>query len=418
MANESISMSFDIIIIGAGPVGLCFARALAGSGLRIALLEQQDTHALAEPADDGREIALTHRSHRLLHDYGLWSYLPDAHIAPLRDAIVLDGDDQDGLLFSHRESGQTQLGWLVSNHAIRRAAWQALRDNPDVELLTSVKITRTKTDASGAQVQLDDGRVLQAQLLVAADSRFSETRRALGVQARMQDFGRAMLLVRMRHEIPHQAVSWEWFRYGQTLALLPLRDENVASIVLTLPKSQIDDLLALDESAFNADITSRFDGRLGAMQRLNKPHVHPLVAVYPEQFHGTRFALIGDAAVGMHPVTAHGFNFGLLSVDALSRHLLDALSHGEPIAGERVLRAYAIEHHAATRPLYLATGIVARLYGDDRPPARLLRKLALGAGRAVKPFRQMVMHGLTQPDEGMPFAFARKLAARLSGHSA
>ena len=33
-------MSFDIVIIGAGPAGLCFARSLAGSGLRIALVER------------------------------------------------------------------------------------------------------------------------------------------------------------------------------------------------------------------------------------------------------------------------------------------------------------------------------------------------------------------------------------------
>lgn len=408
-------MSWDIVVIGAGPVGLCFARALAGSGLRVAVLEQQPGSMLEDPEDDGREIALTHRSHRLLHDYGLWPHIADENIATLRDAVVLDGDDEQGLLFSHRESGQSQLGWLVSNHAIRRAAWQALQaeNAGNVEIIDNARVTHVEANAHGANVRLADGREFAAELLVAADSRFSESRRALGIRADFLDFGRSMLLVRMRHEVPHDSVSWEWFRYGQTLALLPLHDANTSSVVLTLARAELDALLALDEDSFNADIACRFDGRLGQMQRISACRQYPLVGVYPECFYSTRFALIGDAAVGMHPVTAHGFNFGLLSVDALARRILDALQHGEPIWHEHLLADYDAEHRAATRPLYLATTLVARLYGDDRPPAKALRKLALGAGRLAKPFRQLVMHGLTHPDEDMPLGSLRKWVMRL-----
>lgn len=408
-------MSWDIVVIGAGPVGLCFARALAGSGLRVAVLEQQAASVLENPEDDGREIALTHRSHRLLHDYGLWPHIADEHVANLRDAVVLDGDDEQGLLFSHRESGQSQLGWLVSNHAIRRAAWQALQaeNAGNVEIIDNARVAHVQANEHGAHVRLADGREFAADLLVAADSRFSESRRALGIRADFLDFGRSMLLVRMRHQAPHESVSWEWFRYGQTLALLPLHDAHTSSVVLTLTRAELEALLALDEDSFNADIARRFDGRLGQMQRISACRQYPLVGVYPERFHSTRFALIGDAAVGMHPVTAHGFNFGLLSVDALARRILDALQHGEPIWHEGLLADYDAEHRAATRPLYLATTLVARLYGDDRPPAKALRKLALKAGRLAKPFRQLVMHGLTHPDEDMPLGSLRKWAMRL-----
>lgn len=406
-------MNHDIVIIGAGPAGLSFARALASSGLSIVIVEQQAEAALAEPADDGREIALTHRSHRLLRDYGLWSQIAEHEIGTLRDAKVIDGDDGDGLLFRHQESGQAQLGWLVSNYAIRRAAWQAVQQAGEVEIIAGAKVAGVCTDAAGGEVRLADGRVLRCQLIVAADSRFSESRRALGIRASLHDFGRSMLVVRMRHDVPHDSVAWEWFRYGQTLALLPLNDPQVSSVVLTLPRSDLDALLAKSEADFDADITTRFDGRLGAMTRVGLPVSYPLVGVYPERFHAERFVCIGDAAVGMHPVTAHGFNFGLLSVDALSRRIRVALEHGEPFWSARLLADYDIEHRAATRPLYLGTKLLAHLYTDDRAPARAVRKLAIRAGCVVKPFRQLVMQGLTQPDEGMPFAPLRKLAMRL-----
>ena len=409
-------MSRDIVVIGAGPAGLCVARALAGSGLRVALVEQQAEAALADPADDGREIALTHRSHRLMQDYGLWPRIAETDIGTLRDARVIDGDDIDGLLFSHRESGQSQLGWLVSNHAIRRAAWEAVREAEAAEVIAGVRVAGIDTDAAGARVRLDDGRVLDCELVVAADSRFSESRRALGIRADLHDFGRTMLVVRMRHDRPHESVAWEWFRYGQTLALLPLHDAHASSVVLTATKGEIDALLALDPEEFDAAMAARFDHRLGAMQRIGPAVAYPLVGVYPERFHATRYAVIGDAAVGMHPVTAHGFNFGLLSVDALSQRIRQALAHGEPIHGAALLADYDAEHRAATRPLYLATRLVATLYTADRAPARAARKLALRAGRLASPFRRLVMHGLTQPGDGMPFARTRKLAMRLRPH--
>ncbi|MGC4010503.1 MAG: hypothetical protein QM805_16830 [Pseudomonas sp.] len=51
-----------------------------------------------------------------------------------------------------------------------------------------------------------------------------------------------------------------------------------------------------------------FEQRLGEMAQAGSRHACPLVAVYAERFAGRRSALIGDAAIGMHPITAHGFN--------------------------------------------------------------------------------------------------------------
>jgi 2-polyprenyl-6-methoxyphenol hydroxylase-like FAD-dependent oxidoreductase len=84
------------------------------------------------------------------------------------------------------------------------------------------------------KINLGKALQLQARLLVAADSRFSQTRRLLGIGAQLKDFGKTMLVCRMDHEKPHRQTAWEWFGYGQTLALLPLNGEQ-SSVVLTLP---------------------------------------------------------------------------------------------------------------------------------------------------------------------------------------
>ncbi|TDP46098.1 5-demethoxyubiquinol-8 5-hydroxylase UbiM [Zavarzinia compransoris] len=388
-------MDVDIAIVGAGPAGLSFAQALAGSGLDIVLIERQPESALADPAFDGREIALTHASRRIMTDLGLWPLLPAAEISPLRDAKIMDGASLFALNIRAAAVGEDQLGFLVPNHLIRRAAYGALKASGAGRLVTGRMVTGLDRTRDAVTLTLDDGAAVRARLVAAADSRFSETRDMLGIAAARRDYGRSMMVCRMAHELPHDHVAWEWFDYGQTLALLPLNGLQ-ASVVLTLPADELAAVMALDEAAFNADITRRFGNRLGAMRQTGTRHLYPLVGVYARRFAGPRCALVGDAAVGMHPVTAHGFNFGLQAAERLSQRLLRARRLGLDIADPGLLAEYDRVHRQATWPLYQATNIIAGLYTDDRTPAQMLRKAALHLANGLAPVKKAIAAHLTQ----------------------
>ena len=387
-------MSPDIVIVGAGPAGLCLARALSGHGLSIMLLERQAEQALADPAFDGREIALTHGSQALLERLGLWQRLPTEDVAVLRDAQVFNGPSLFALKIRAEQAGAERLGHLVANQAIRRAAYEAVRACSDVHLLCDTQVRAIQSGEHEIKLVLQDGQVLQPRLLVAADSRFSDTRRQLGIGAQLKDFGKSMLVCRMQHELEHQQVAWEWFGYGQTLALLPLNGRQ-SSTVLTLPPREIERLLALDESTFAREMEQRFDRRLGAMQLLGSRHAYPLVGAYARRMVGKRCALLGDAAVGMHPVTAHGFNFGLIGVQLLSEALLAAHARHQDIAAPATLSRYERQLRLATWPLYQATNLLVELYTNDHLPARLLRGAGLRMAQGLLPLKKGIARHLT-----------------------
>lgn len=387
-------MSPDIVIVGAGPAGLCLARALSGHGLSIMLLERQAEQALADPAFDGREIALTHGSQALLDRLGLWSRLPAEDVAVLRDAQVFNGPSLFALKIRAEQAGAERLGHLVANQAIRRAAYEAVRACSDVRLLCDTQVRAIQSGEHEIKLVLQDGQVLQPRLLIAADSRFSDTRRQLGIGAQLKDFGKSMLVCRMQHELEHQQVAWEWFGYGQTLALLPLNGRQ-SSTVLTLPPREIERLLALDESTFAREMEQRFDRRLGAMQLLGSRHAYPLVGAYARRMVGKRCALLGDAAVGMHPVTAHGFNFGLIGVQLLSEALLAAHARHQDIAAPATLSRYERQLRLATWPLYQATNLLVELYTNDHLPARLLRGAGLRMAQGLLPLKKGIARHLT-----------------------
>lgn len=405
-------MNNHVMIVGAGPAGLCLSLALAARGMEVDLVDRQPANALAAPSFDGREIALTHHSMRLLRDLGVWDRIPADGRAPLRRARVMDGADPgfevDGAAF-HRD----QLGMLVSNHHIRAAAWQAVAVDARIRVRTGVAVEAVDCDARSARVRLAGGCVLEAALLVAADSRFSETRRAMGIPVHMHDFGSSMLLCRMRHAVRNDGTAWEWFGHGQTRALLPL-GEHLSSVVLTVSGVEARRLLDLSSEAFAAEIAARHEGRLGDVELASTRHAYPLVATWARRFVATRFALAGDAAVGMHPVTAHGFNLGLTSVEHLAQAAADGLKRSGDPGDAAMLARYQRRHRVSAAPLFAGTQAVAGLFTDGRPPARPLRRVAIAAGRRLPVLRRALAASLVDETPG-PLSLLRhvRIAARI-----
>lgn len=375
-------MRRTILIVGGGPAGLALARSLAGSPHRVVVIETQPLEALAAPQPDGREIALTLRSQRILSDMGVWQRLPRDEVHPLREAQVRNGASPFVMAMG---CGRIEaLGHLVSNHHIREALFDAVSTQPNVELICGKRVTHAQSSERGARAELDDGQVLTGDLLVAADSRFSALREHLGIKAAIKPLGHTMLVGRIRHSLPHRGISTEWFDHGRTIALLPL-SEGMSGLVVTLPEVEAKRACALPDDQLESLYAGYLGGQWGNVELATRPHAYPLVMTYAQRFSGPRCALIGDTAVGMHPVTAHGFNFGLLGATRLARLIGRA-----PDPGARtLLTRYAVRHRLATLPLYQATKHLVGLYTDERSFARPIRSGVLRLG-ALPPVRRLL----------------------------
>ena len=393
-----MSLHSDILVVGAGPAGLSFAAELAGSGLKITLIEKSPLEILQNPPYDGREIALTHLSREIMQRLGMWDLIPKDEIYPLRDAKVLNGQSGYQLHFPQPTQARGEpadcLGYLISNHNIRKAAYEVVSKLENVTILTGTGVKEVKTSEDEAQVILENGEVLSGRLLLAADSRFSQTRRQLGISSDMHDYSRTMFVCRMKHTLSNQHTAYECFHYGRTIALLPL-EEHLTNTVITVDSDKADTIKKMSPEELAASVKEQLKGRLGDMELVSTIHNYPLVGMIAQRFYGKRSALIGDAAVGMHPVTAHGFNLGLSSADLLAKLVLEAEQRGQDIGAASLLEKYSTKHMLHAQPIYHGTNILLKLFTNETAPAKILRGLVLRASNNFPPLKKLITKQLT-----------------------
>jgi ubiquinone biosynthesis UbiH/UbiF/VisC/COQ6 family hydroxylase len=396
--------AYDIVIIGGGPAGLSFACSMIEADVKVLVVEKSNIDAIANPQADGREIALTHLSLKILKKLGVWDLINQAEVAPLKEAKVFDGDSPSLLNFKSDDSSIEALGYLVPNYQVRQALYQRVQQADNITLMTEAMVDNVEYLEDHSAVLFADGTIINAKLVIAADSRFSNIRRKVGIPALMKDFSKVMIVTKMEHENTHNNIALECFDYGQTLALLPMVG-NASSIVLTVTTNKAQAMLDMSETDFNAKITKDFRGELGQMTQSGERHSYPLVAVHAQTFIADRFALIGDAAVGMHPVTAHGFNLGLRGQDILATLIKEACAHGQDIGSASLLKLFEKKHINLTRLMFFGTNGIVALFTNDAPVIKQVRRFVLKFAEHFPPIKYLISNHLTEAKKNKFFPF-------------
>ncbi|MDC9726786.1 MAG: 5-demethoxyubiquinol-8 5-hydroxylase UbiM [Candidatus Thioglobus sp.] len=395
---------YDIVIIGSGPAGLSFACSMLDTDARVLLIERSDFESISKPQEDGREIALTHLSLKILKKLGVWDLIDQTQVAPLREAKVFDGDSPSLLNFKPDQKNIDALGYLVPNYLIRQALFDRIKDAANIDLRCDAKVSDVQQQPNHAQIVLENNETIEAKLVIAADSRFSEIRRKVGIPTLMKDFSKVMIVTKMTHEKPHNNIALECFDYGKTLALLPMVG-NASSVVLTVKTNESQKMLDMSEEEFNSFVTDFFKDEFGHMTQAGVRHSYPLIGTHAQTFIAQRFALIGDASVGMHPVTAHGFNLGLRGQDILANLVKEALTHGQDIGSEPLLKLYEKKHINLTRLMFFGTNGVVALFTNDAPVVKQVRRMVLKIAEHFPPIKYLISHHLTEANKNkfLPF---------------
>lgn len=379
-------MDFDIVIVGGGLAGLALAAALRETPYRVALIEGR---APERPQGwDARIYAVSPANARFLDQLGIWTDLAPERIEPVR-RMEIHGDAGGRLDFSAYDSGVGELAWIVESSLMQQALWQAAAKQDNLHLIFPARPRSLEWSGDGGLLALDDGRVIAATLVVAADGADSWTRTAAGIEVDFHRYGQHGVVANFSCALPHRGAAWQWFRDDGILAWLPLPGQRI-SIVWSTPEEHAEQLLALAPTDFCARVAEAGGERLGKLELLTPPAAFPLRLMRPPQSVLPHLALIGDAAHAIHPLSGHGINLGFQDARVLAE-VLSACRQTERCGDLAVLRRYERARKEETVALQSVTDALQRLFAQPGLPFSVLRNLGLNLTNRLPVVRDMLV---------------------------
>jgi len=368
--NAAMALPPEVCIRGDGIVGRSLALLLGAARVRVALVAAPPTDAARR---DVRAYALNIASHQLLDSLRAW---PDAtHATAVREMCVF-GDEGGRVHFSAPRQQVEALAWIVDVPALEQRLADALRFQPQVEIVAAP---------------------VAAPLTVVCEGRASSTREALGVQYEVTPYPQHAIAARFRADKPHDEVARQWFNErGEVLALLPLGGPGGHEVALVWSVDQLraPQLLALDDATFAASVREGAHDALGALTPTSARAAWPLQRAAADRWigqfaDGKAWALAGDAAHTVHPLAGQGLNLGLADAAALAG-VLKEREHWRSVGDTRLLRRYERARRADAATMSLATDGLQQLFAHSAEPLPRLRNWGMRGFDHAGPLKHWV----------------------------
>ncbi|MCW8175447.1 FAD-dependent monooxygenase [Verminephrobacter aporrectodeae] len=366
--------AFDLCIRGAGIVGSALALLLAREQLRVALVPGPDPQDAA--GADVRAYALNRASAELLQSLRCW---PDAGQATAVRRMQVLGDQGGGVHFDAATQAVDALAWIVDVPALQTRLAEALRFQPQVEVVAAP---------------------VSAALTVVCEGRSSSTRAEFGVDFERTPYAQHAIATRLHCTHPHGQVARQWFLPHGILAFLPLDGPlgHSVAVVWSVAQELVAPLLALAPEAFAQELQSASRSALGALTLcapraawpLQLARAHRWCGAGPAQARNPRgWVLAGDAAHTVHPLTGQGLNLGLGDARALA-HALRQRDGWRSVADPRLLRRYERERKAALFAVALASDGLQQLFSRPQGLWQAVRNGAMAGFERSGPLKKFV----------------------------
>ena len=385
----SKKISFDCIVIGGGLSGLTTTLALSKIGLSVAIIDKTSLKMAKKNEGDQRTTAVSASGKKVFEALDVWDSLKKG-AEPILDIVVSEKGKKGHLNFDHQTVGTEPMGHILNNIELKNSLISSIRSQKNIQLFPFKSLNNFFPETGAVTIDLNDGSSYEAALLVAADGRNSDGRRIAKIKSTNIDYNQSSIVFTVGHEKPHRGTAYEQFTTGGPIASLPMRG-NKSSVVWSEDTEVVGSLMQLDDKDFVAAASYRLNDCLGKMTIIGQRKVFPLKLNYADTIIANRFAMVGDAAHGLHPIAGQGFNLGLRDIANLTEEISNARRLGLDIGSFETLRSYQAARRFDNFSLVAATHGLNRLFTDNNKIVRFIRSSGLDAINTMNPIKNLFM---------------------------
>ncbi len=327
-----------VLVVGAGPVGLCAAIDLAQHGVKVLVLDQDDSLS-----EGSRAICFAKRTLEILDRLGVGEQAVARGVVWNTGKVFL----RDRLLYQFDllpEPGHHRPAFInLQQYLMEQLLVERLKMLPGAELRWRHRVTGLAPRADGVTVEVETPAGLEhfdCDYVVACDGARSPLRHLLGLESRGQVFRDRFLIADVRMQADFPPERWFWFdppfHPGQSV-LLHRQADNVW---------RIDFQLGWDADPERERQSENVLPRIRTMLGPDRPFTLEWVSVYTfqcrrmDRFAHGRVLFAGDAAHQVSPFGARGANSGIQDADNLAWKLCAVLRGEAPPA---LLESYDAE---------------------------------------------------------------------------
>lgn len=396
----------EVIVVGAGPVGLTAALLLADAGVRTTVVEKATS-----PGDLPRAISLQDESFRVFERLGI----ADA----LKAESLLDTGSRyfglGGRLLAEARPVASRLGHPAKTQFDQPILEQLLFDravaHPDLEVLLGTEAAGLSQDADGITLEVDTPqgpRTLTSSWLIGADGGRSFTRSALGIEMLGSTQPQRWVVIDLRNEPTQRDPFAEFHCDGERpYVLVPGINGRLRLEFMLFDHEDEDEMTSPD--------------MIRELLRPFRPSLDPAdirrAAVYvahqriARSYRSGRAFLAGDAAHLMPPFAGQGLNAGIRDASNIAWKLIEAVRGG---ATDRLLDTYEVERRAHGAKMMTLSRRVGAVVMATHPLATRARDLAVQLLRKAPTIHSYLanMRFVTPPDysEGLAVRHDAQLA--------
>jgi 2-octaprenyl-3-methyl-6-methoxy-1,4-benzoquinol hydroxylase len=393
--------NFDVVIVGGGMVGAAVACSLGGSSLKVAVIESSPPQPFTEDQPhDLRVSALSIASKNILETIGAWEGILNRRFCPFRRMRVWEtaGDTE----FCSDDIGHSALGYIVENRVTQLALLDRLQAFDNIELVCPVGIKKINyAIGQASEIELENGRLLSAKLIVAADGGQSRVRQTVGLGVTSWDYKQHALVIYIETAYGQQDITWQRFLASGPQAFLPLTG-NYGSIVWYNSPDEVNRLKTLSHDALKEEMLAAFPDCLGEVNKVLGVASFPLKRQHAQNYVKSGVVLVGDAAHMINPLAGQGVNIGLLDAAALAEVLIDAAKKGLEPGDLTVLKRYEKMRRNENLKMMTVMDIFYQVFSNEVLPLKFIRNLGLGLAERILPAKNKVMRNAMGLEGNLP----------------